>query len=164
MRRDPRGLPLLRVVQGMRTERRGGEASVCPRELLHRDKNRNPRDWFLFPRRSQLRIPDAGFRGLHPEPGSPHPDASPPHRGVSVFLIDAILPPRATPAGCRGPVCPSDATSGVAGGMTIAIRIRRLRLVGDEAMVLLLRPSGRNRLAKGRVCRSAMAPHVRTTP
>src|SRR5437867_10778388 len=82
----------------MWTERRGGEASVCPRELLHRDKNRNPRDWFLFPRRSQLRIPDAGFRGLHPEPGSPHPGASPPPRGVQVFLRDAILLPEQPPA------------------------------------------------------------------
>src|SRR5438309_360848 len=146
----------------MWTERRGGEASVCPRELLHRDKNRNPRDWFLFPRRSQLRIPDAGFRGLHPEPGSPHPDASPPHRGVSVFLIDAILPPRATPAGCRGPVCPPDATSGVAGGMTIAIRIRRLRLADYDAMVRLLRLCGLNPRTKGRESRTSIAAQLRT--
>src|SRR5438552_15379095 len=112
----------------MWTERRGGEASVCPRELLHRDKNRNQRDWFLFPRRSQLRIPDAGFQGLHPEPGRPHPDASPPPRGVQVFLPDAILPPTATPAGCYGPASPSGPTSPFAGGMTIAIRIPLLGL------------------------------------
>src|SRR5947199_10802353 len=117
----------------MWTERRGGEASVCPRELLHRDKNRNPRDWFLFPRRSRLRIPDAGFRGLHPEPGSPHPGASPPHRDVSVFLIDAILPPRATPAGCRGRVRPADATSRVAPVTTIVMHIHLVRLPASGA-------------------------------
>src|SRR5437660_12611418 len=98
----------------MRTERRGGEASVCPCELLHRDKNRNPRDWFLFPRRSQLRIPDAGFRGLHPEPGSPPPAASPPSRGFSLLHICALLPASTSRALSRAPVPLCCATSGVA--------------------------------------------------
>src|SRR5207244_10482651 len=119
-------------------------------------------DWFLLPRRSQLRISDTGFQGLHPEPGSPHPDASPPHRGVSVILIDALLPPRATPAGCRGPVCSSDATSGIAGGMTIAIRIRPLRLADYDAMVRLLRLCDLNPRTKGRESRTSIAAQLRT--
>src|SRR5207253_5072919 len=106
---------------------------------------------------SQLRMSDTGFQGLHPEPGSPHPDASPPHRGVSVFLIDAILPPRATPAGCRGPICPSVATSGVPGGMTIAIRIRRLLLADYDAMVRLLRLCGLSPRPNGRESRTPSA-------
>src|SRR2546427_563848 len=162
IRRDPRGLPVSRILRGKRVERRSREARLRPRELLHPQGDCHPRDRFLLPRRSQLRVPDAEFRGLHPEPGISYSDAPAPACRAGLIRAHALFPTRAAAARCRRPVRASDASPGVAGGMTIALRIRRLRLDDYDAMIRLFRVCGLNPRTKGREGRTAMAAQLRT--
>src|SRR5256886_11101881 len=162
MWRDAWGLPVARILRGKRLERRSQEARLRPRELLHPQGDCHPRDRFLLPRRSHLRVPDAESRGLHPEPGISYSNAPPAACRAGLIRAHAHVPTRAATARCRRPVCASDTSPGVTGGMTIALRIRRLRLADYDAMIRLFRVCGLSPRTKGRESRTAMAAQLRT--